>query len=96
VLHLVGQINIFHKWLTEMYSKENGFKPSLILIRKLIKKHQKIIDFSENIETLYSNIALMLFISDTLVICCLGFILVTVNNRDQFYCKIINLIQVRI
>ncbi|XP_067206881.1 odorant receptor 13a-like isoform X2 [Linepithema humile] len=77
VLHLVGQINILDKWLTEMYSKENGFKPSLTLIRKLIKKHQRIIDFSENIETIYSNIALMLFVSDTLIICCVGFVIVT-------------------
>lgn len=79
-----------------MYSKENGFKPSLTLVRKLIQKHQKIIDFSENIETLYSNIALMLFISDTLIICFVGFMIVTVNDCDKFYYEKINLIQARI
>lgn len=45
----------------------------------LITKHQQIIIFSENIENLYTYIALMILLSDTLIICCLGFIIATVS-----------------
>lgn len=54
-----------------------------ITTRLLITKHQRIIAFSRNIENLYTYIALILFISDTLIICCLGFIIVTVSNADK-------------
>lgn len=62
-----------------------------ITIKTLITKHHRIIMFSENIENLYTYIALTLFISDTLIICCLGFIIVTVSNigRKRYFvdCK---------
>ncbi|KAL6254501.1 hypothetical protein P5V15_014554 [Pogonomyrmex californicus] len=83
VLHLSGQIEILRKWLTEIFSRENEYRPSLIMIRKIIKKHQNIIIFSKSIENLYSHIALILFLSDTLIICGLGFILVTSIGKSN-------------
>ncbi|CAL1674357.1 unnamed protein product [Lasius platythorax] len=81
ILHVGGQIDILHKWLMEMFPTEKKLseKSSLspLVVEKVIKKHQQIIIFSENIEEMYTNIAMVLFVSDTLIICCLGFILVT-------------------
>jgi len=52
------------------------------MVKNLIKKHQKIIIFSEQIEDLYSYIAMVMFVTDTLIICCLGFTVVAVSNFD--------------
>ncbi|KAF3054415.1 Odorant receptor 055 [Nylanderia fulva] len=80
ILHAGGQIDILRKWLTEMFpteeklSEKSGLNP--LMIQKVIKKHQQVITFSEKIEEMYTNIALVLFVSDTLIICCLGYTLV--------------------
>ncbi|XP_072750616.1 odorant receptor 4-like [Anoplolepis gracilipes] len=76
ILHVGGQIDILCKWLTEIFPIKEKRNSNLFVIKKVIKKHQQIITFSEHIEDLYSNIALTLFVSDTLIICCLGFVLV--------------------
>ncbi|KAF3054417.1 Odorant receptor 066 [Nylanderia fulva] len=80
ILHAGGQIDILCKWLTEMFPTEEKLseKRSLnpLMIQKVIKKHQQVIIFSEKIEEMYTNIALVLFVSDTLIICCLGYTLV--------------------
>ncbi|XP_014480041.1 PREDICTED: odorant receptor 4-like [Dinoponera quadriceps] len=76
ILHVSGQIEILCEWLVEVYPMERSRDPNLIVIRKVIKTHQKIITFSQYIEDLYSGIAMALFVSDTLIICCLGFIIV--------------------
>jgi len=52
------------------------------MVRKVIKKHKKIIIFAEYIEDLYSYIVMAIFIMDTLIMCCLGFTIVTVSNFD--------------
>ncbi|XP_011631564.1 putative odorant receptor 92a [Pogonomyrmex barbatus] len=49
----------------------------VIVMSKIIRKHQKIIHLSENIENLYSYIALLQFTSNTVMICSLGFLIVT-------------------
>lgn len=60
-----------------------------ITMRMLITNDKRIITFSENIENLYTYIALILFVSDTLIIFkiglggCLGFIIVTVSIIQQ-------------
>ncbi|XP_070150951.1 odorant receptor 4-like [Polyergus mexicanus] len=80
ILHVGGQIDILCKWLIDMFptegklSKESKLSP--LIVEKVIKKHQQIITFSAYIEELYTNIAMVLFVSDTLIICCLGYILV--------------------
>jgi len=52
------------------------------MVKEVIKRHQKIIIFSEYIEDLYSYIAMVMFVSDTFIICCLGFTIVTVSGFD--------------
>ncbi|XP_011251200.3 odorant receptor 4-like [Camponotus floridanus] len=77
-LHVGGQIDILCGWLTEVFPmKERCENPNLFMIKKIIKKHQQIITFSRHIEDLFSNIAIALFVSDTLIIGCLGFVIVT-------------------
>ncbi|XP_067205422.1 uncharacterized protein [Linepithema humile] len=76
ILHIDGQIDILCDWLLKVFS-ENVRPTDSVTIRTLITKHQRIIMFSENIENLYTYITLILFVSDTLIICCLGFIIVT-------------------
>ncbi|XP_072750442.1 odorant receptor 4-like isoform X1 [Anoplolepis gracilipes] len=76
ILHLGSQIDILCEWLTEIFPMKKKSNPNYFMVKKIIKKHQRIITFSEHIENLYSNIALALFVSDTLIICCLGFVIV--------------------
>ena len=52
-------------------------------MKSLITKHQRIIVFADNIEMLYTYIAMMMLLSDTIIICCLGFIIATVSNRPK-------------
>ncbi|CAL1674353.1 unnamed protein product [Lasius platythorax] len=74
-LHAAGQIDILCYWLTQFASHEN--KSIVITTRKIIQKHKKIINFSENIECLYTYIALLQFVSNTVMICCLCFLIIT-------------------
>jgi hypothetical protein len=50
------------------------------VVKTLIARHQKIISFSNNIDALFSNIVLAQFISITLVICCLSFLILIVSR----------------
>ncbi|XP_012526713.1 odorant receptor 4 [Monomorium pharaonis] len=77
ILHISGQIDILCDWLLNVFSKDMTHIVDEITMKTLIIKHQQIIMFSENIENLYTYITLILFVSDTLIICCLGFIIVT-------------------
>ncbi|XP_071643529.1 odorant receptor 4-like isoform X1 [Temnothorax longispinosus] len=84
VLHLAGQLEILDKWLSDIISKDNEYRLSVKTIRKIIEKHQNIIIFSKNIKNLYSDIALILFMSDTLIICSIDFLLVrSIGNPDS-------------
>ncbi|XP_072750601.1 odorant receptor 82a-like isoform X1 [Anoplolepis gracilipes] len=76
VLHAGGQIDILRENLLEILPKNQKPTISMVTIGPLIRRHQNIIIFTEKIEDLYSYIALAQFISNTLVICCLGFIIV--------------------
>jgi hypothetical protein len=57
---------------------ERGVTESVV--KTLVVQHQKIISFSNNIEALFSSIALIQFVSNTLVICCLGLLIIIVSN----------------
>ncbi|XP_036141351.1 odorant receptor 13a isoform X2 [Monomorium pharaonis] len=85
VLHLAGQIEILSKWITDIISEEDEYTLNLTTIRKIIKKHQNIITFSKNIENIFSDIALVLFVSDTLSICALSFVLVTYSVQSIIF-----------
>ncbi|XP_020289114.1 odorant receptor 22c-like [Pseudomyrmex gracilis] len=76
VLHVCGQIDLVRLKLNEITKKDIESHMIENIIKTLIVRHQKIIIFSKNIENLFSNIALMQFISNTLIICCLGFLIV--------------------
>ncbi|KAL0134031.1 hypothetical protein PUN28_001134 [Cardiocondyla obscurior] len=76
VLHISGQIDILRNSLMEVFPKKKKRSPSRFTIKEIIKKHQEIIAFSEQVEDLYSYIAMVLFVTDTLIICGLGFTIV--------------------
>ncbi|XP_018364894.1 PREDICTED: odorant receptor 13a-like [Trachymyrmex cornetzi] len=76
ILHIGGQIDILRQSLMAIFPKKEKGNLSHFMIKKVIKKHQNIVTFSEHIEDLYSYIAMVLFVSDTLIICCLGFTIV--------------------
>ncbi|XP_018364803.1 PREDICTED: odorant receptor 13a-like [Trachymyrmex cornetzi] len=82
VLHLAGQIEILGRWFTKIVSEKNGHRLNLAMMRKIIEKHQSIITFSKRIENLYSDIALILLVSDSLIMCCIGFVLVTQHSSN--------------
>lgn len=80
MLHVSGQIDIM------CYEFKNISKNALLhastksLFQVQIERHKKIISFSENIEELLSFITLMQVLWNTLVICCLGFIIIIVST----------------
>ncbi|GAB1863039.1 Odorant receptor [Camponotus japonicus] len=76
VLHACGQIDIVRQKFSEITRKNDERDATQSIMKTLIVRHQRIIAFSKNIEALFSNIALIQFVSNTLVICCLGFLIV--------------------
>ncbi|XP_011870735.1 PREDICTED: odorant receptor 13a-like isoform X4 [Vollenhovia emeryi] len=76
VLHTAGQIEIISHSLAQLSCKNEG-KSIAATTSKIIQKHQKIIKFSRHIESLYTYIALLQFVSNTIMICSLGFVIVT-------------------
>jgi len=81
VLHIGGQIDILHCWLINFAPQKRGKKHESITTNKIIQKHQKIIDFSKSVENLYTYIALLQFASNTIMICSLAFLIVSVSKR---------------
>lgn len=71
-------------WLTNLVPEEREESPASVAVmtNKIIQKHQKIIIFSEYIEDLYTYIALVQFTSNTVLICSLGFLIVTVSIKS--------------
>jgi len=83
VLHTSGQIDIVRQKLSEITRKDIESGVTKNIVKMLIVRHQKIISFSNNIEALFSNIALIQFVSITLVICGLGFLIVIVSRLEN-------------
>ncbi|XP_032669904.1 odorant receptor 4-like isoform X2 [Odontomachus brunneus] len=84
MLYLGDQIDIICKCLTEMPQEENESSTNVTMLKKIIRKHQNVIAFSENVESVYTYIALMLLLFNTLITCGLGFILVTSIGSPNF------------
>ncbi|XP_025164028.1 putative odorant receptor 92a [Harpegnathos saltator] len=82
-LHIGGQIDILHCWLTGLEFARSTDKHRINVIKKIIQKHQKIIYFTENIETLYIFIALLQFVSNVIMICILGFLVITALDNPN-------------
>ncbi|XP_071643420.1 odorant receptor 4-like isoform X2 [Temnothorax longispinosus] len=78
-LHVGGQMDILRCWLTELVPRgsEERSESVAVATTKIIRKHQRIINFSEYIEDLYTYIALVQFTLNTVLICSLGFLIVT-------------------
>ncbi|KAL6429635.1 hypothetical protein ACFW04_007516 [Cataglyphis niger] len=85
ILHIGGQMDILRSWLTDFAS--NGKKRTSSTRNEIIEKHQRIINFSEKVENLYTYIALLQFASNTIMICSLAFLIVsaigTPNATEQ-------------
>lgn len=85
VLHACGQIDILCDALghfsPDKYNQQERLMSSVA--GELVVRHQKIIAFSDKVEKIFCYIALMQFISSTLVTCCLGYMVVTVSNRSR-------------
>lgn len=82
-LHVGGQMDVLRCWLNELVPERSvGRRESIVnMTNKIIRKHQRIINFSEYIEDLYTYIALVQFTSNTVLICSLGFLIVTVSHH---------------
>ncbi|XP_011694618.1 PREDICTED: odorant receptor 4-like [Wasmannia auropunctata] len=83
MLHIGGQIDIMQQEMEEICHKDDKNDLPITVVRSLINKHHKIIAFSESIERLFSQIALMQFFSNTIIICCIGFLIVTSLGTDE-------------
>ncbi|XP_011631562.1 odorant receptor 4-like isoform X1 [Pogonomyrmex barbatus] len=75
--HVGGQMDILRCWLNVPIGNKERSESISNMTSKIIRKHQKIINFSEYIEDLYTYIALVQFTSNTVLICSLGFLIIT-------------------
>ncbi|XP_071643985.1 odorant receptor 82a-like isoform X1 [Temnothorax longispinosus] len=83
VLHVSGQIDILRRELLTICGDETSQRFSIVAsVRLLISRHQGIITLSDNIQELYSEIALMQFLSNTVVMCCIGFTFIGSVGKD--------------
>lgn len=80
-------MDILRCWLNELVPRGNEERSESVNVTtsKIIRKHQRIISFSEYIEDLYTYIALMQFTSNTVLICSLGFLIVTASESIKYY-----------
>ncbi|XP_032669892.1 uncharacterized protein LOC116843539 [Odontomachus brunneus] len=87
-LHVGDQIDILLYWL-ELVSVNSADKYRSHMMEKIIRKHQKIIYFTENIEYLYTFIALMQFVTNVMMICVLGYLIITAFDNPDAMDKIV-------
>jgi len=73
-------MNVLCYWLIDLVPQKGRCESVASMTSKIIRKHQRIIVFSEYIEDVYTYIALVQFISNSLLICSLGFLMVTVSK----------------
>lgn len=66
--------------LLEIPVTEDKHDLRMVALRSVVNRHQRIIAFTENIEDVFCYMALMQFLSNTFVLCFLGFVIVTVSN----------------
>ncbi|XP_043681042.1 odorant receptor 82a-like [Vespula pensylvanica] len=83
ILHLGGQVDILCEMLLRISGKDIEGNLSLTILKNAIAKHQRIILFSDNIESLFTYFSLMQFMSNILIICCLGFMIVTSISEGE-------------
>lgn len=73
--------------MAELVSVNSTKKQPSNMMKKIIEKHQKIICFTEKIENLYTFVALMQFVTNVVMICTLGFLMITVSKTVNYNSK---------
>ncbi|XP_067206896.1 odorant receptor 4-like [Linepithema humile] len=76
VLHVSGQIDIMCQEFSIVSKQISVYNSSKSPLKMLIKRHNRIILFSDNIEKFFSFIALMQVVWNTLILCCLGIMII--------------------
>ncbi|XP_032669923.1 odorant receptor 13a-like [Odontomachus brunneus] len=82
VFHASGQIEIICQELKASSEETQNNGSLAYTTRMLIQNHNKVISFSNNIDRLFSYIALMLVFCDTIIICFLGLVLMTSRTTN--------------
>ncbi|XP_011694673.1 PREDICTED: odorant receptor 2a-like [Wasmannia auropunctata] len=83
ILHVGGQIDIMRQAIMEVHSNDE-ISTALTVLSDLIHRHRKIINLSDDIENLFSTIGLLQFLWNTLIICCMGVVIIlalALNNK---------------
>ncbi|KAG9434830.1 odorant receptor 85b-like isoform X3 [Apis mellifera carnica] len=80
VLHIGSQIDITCQELIEIPSYKGEIS---YVLKNIIVKHQRILRLSENVKYLFLYTSLIQFLSNILVICFLGFILVNALGTEK-------------
>ncbi|XP_076282531.1 odorant receptor 4-like [Lasioglossum baleicum] len=81
VLHVGSQVDIMCQELIDLPNHQQ--EKRLSMFKSLVAQHQKIIYLGECIRDLFIHIALVQFLSNILVICCLGFLLVNSLGTEE-------------
>ncbi|XP_032669911.1 odorant receptor 13a-like [Odontomachus brunneus] len=84
IMYLGDQIDIICTCLTKIPPGDNDRKANVVMMKEMIRKHQNVITFAENVEALYTYIALMLVVFNTLISCGVGFVLVRAIGTPHF------------
>ncbi|XP_015440204.1 PREDICTED: odorant receptor 13a-like [Dufourea novaeangliae] len=83
ILHVGGQVEMMHQALAAVCSKNKEQCLPKSTVKRLVNRHQKILNFTKYIENLFSYIALMQILCNTISICCIGFLMVVSFDTDQ-------------
>ncbi|XP_032669848.1 odorant receptor 13a-like isoform X2 [Odontomachus brunneus] len=81
VFHACGQIEIICQQLKNMSEKMMNYGSPRFSTGMLVDRHNKVITFAENVDKLFSFIALIQVFGNTLVVCFLGLFLITSHNK---------------
>ncbi|KAF3054426.1 Odorant receptor 165 [Nylanderia fulva] len=82
VFHVSGQIDIICEDFKTISKRIYDDSSAYTLLGPLIERHNRVILFSERIGKLFSFIALMQVAANTLVICCIGFVITISIHND--------------
>jgi len=84
-------MNILCYCLMNFATQKSGKKHQSITTDEIIQRHQKIINFSKNVEKLFTYIALVMFMVNSILICSLAFVIVSVSKiwKLKYYVLII-------
>ncbi|XP_076666637.1 odorant receptor 13a [Andrena cerasifolii] len=89
IFHSGGQIEMMHQALAEISIKNEKRELPKETMKSLVDRHYKIINFSKDVENLFSYIALLQLLCNTLIICCIGFLIIISLDTDQNFKTII-------